>query len=360
MALINCPECNKEVSDIANACPNCGYPINKNIEKSNNNVFYQKPTEKLPKEKKKGNCLITTIKIIGGIIAFFVIISFFSSDTSSDDNKEKTPQDYDSYEEYAESQKIVSNESDIFKEELDIYNSGEYHFILPEDLNKYHSNLVGLKFYTVITIDDIKDGVIQSSISDGYMMSNFTPISDYTEKVAVDDIVSIMGVVDSNYNDYGSIGKSLEFIDCYIFAKGNDAELYRLEKTDAFFNDYFVVTEEVANSNKDISEEEYKALCNVLEYNDILRNPDSYNGVYCKLNGTVSQIIEGWLGSYSIFVSDSNGNKWGCVYNYSENESHLLEGDYVTFYGKCNGTTTTDTVLGKQVTLPYIDVKYIK
>lgn len=27
MALINCPECNKQISDKANACPNCGFPI---------------------------------------------------------------------------------------------------------------------------------------------------------------------------------------------------------------------------------------------------------------------------------------------------------------------------------------------
>ena len=27
MALINCPECKKEISDMAKICPNCGYPI---------------------------------------------------------------------------------------------------------------------------------------------------------------------------------------------------------------------------------------------------------------------------------------------------------------------------------------------
>ena len=27
MALINCPECNKEISDRATSCPHCGYPI---------------------------------------------------------------------------------------------------------------------------------------------------------------------------------------------------------------------------------------------------------------------------------------------------------------------------------------------
>lgn len=36
MALITCPECGKEVSDKATACPNCGYPIN---TVSNNNEF---------------------------------------------------------------------------------------------------------------------------------------------------------------------------------------------------------------------------------------------------------------------------------------------------------------------------------
>ena len=29
MALIKCPECEKKISDKANACPNCGYPVNR-------------------------------------------------------------------------------------------------------------------------------------------------------------------------------------------------------------------------------------------------------------------------------------------------------------------------------------------
>lgn len=29
MALINCPECNKEISDTVNQCPNCGYTLKK-------------------------------------------------------------------------------------------------------------------------------------------------------------------------------------------------------------------------------------------------------------------------------------------------------------------------------------------
>ena len=32
MALITCPECGKQVSDKANSCPNCGYPLTKKVD----------------------------------------------------------------------------------------------------------------------------------------------------------------------------------------------------------------------------------------------------------------------------------------------------------------------------------------
>jgi len=35
MALINCPECAKEISDTAPSCPHCGFIYNKNMKKSN-------------------------------------------------------------------------------------------------------------------------------------------------------------------------------------------------------------------------------------------------------------------------------------------------------------------------------------
>jgi len=33
MALIKCPDCAKEISSMAESCPHCGYPINKNFQK---------------------------------------------------------------------------------------------------------------------------------------------------------------------------------------------------------------------------------------------------------------------------------------------------------------------------------------
>lgn len=61
MAIINCPECGKEISSQANACPNCGYPIKENTNK-NKNV----------KRVKMILSVITTLIILGCIVALSV------------------------------------------------------------------------------------------------------------------------------------------------------------------------------------------------------------------------------------------------------------------------------------------------
>lgn len=41
MSLIICPECSGKVSDKANMCPHCGYPINENLNvQKSNNILY--------------------------------------------------------------------------------------------------------------------------------------------------------------------------------------------------------------------------------------------------------------------------------------------------------------------------------
>lgn len=68
MALINCPECSKRISDSASNCPNCGFPIN---------------PAKEPKPKGQGcfmqtlnaGCLIIVVifvfaLVVGGIATF--------------------------------------------------------------------------------------------------------------------------------------------------------------------------------------------------------------------------------------------------------------------------------------------------
>lgn len=64
MAIINCPECSKEISDTVKTCPNCGFSIKK---------------QKNKKSKKKA--LIITTSIIGIFIIAFVIVGFITYDS---------------------------------------------------------------------------------------------------------------------------------------------------------------------------------------------------------------------------------------------------------------------------------------
>lgn len=49
MALLNCPECNHEVSEYAEKCPNCGYPITDYVKQyKREQILTQIDFEKLP------------------------------------------------------------------------------------------------------------------------------------------------------------------------------------------------------------------------------------------------------------------------------------------------------------------------
>jgi len=59
MALINCPECGKRISNQAESCPNCGHPINF--------IKYEK--------NKREGCFLQTLNVgCLMILIFFAII----------------------------------------------------------------------------------------------------------------------------------------------------------------------------------------------------------------------------------------------------------------------------------------------
>ena len=71
MPLINCPECNTRVSDQANKCPQCAYPIKSNNEiivKNNDGCFLQ---------TLNFGCMLIVVTI-GVIFLFIFLISIFS------------------------------------------------------------------------------------------------------------------------------------------------------------------------------------------------------------------------------------------------------------------------------------------
>ncbi len=55
MALVNCPECGKEVSDKAYSCPACGFPVREHFENINDNFTDSQivPIDNLQKQKNE-------------------------------------------------------------------------------------------------------------------------------------------------------------------------------------------------------------------------------------------------------------------------------------------------------------------
>ena len=67
MALIKCNECGKEISDMANICPHCGYNIRKEKLNRKKHSIKNKVKKQIPNAKR----LITIIIII---IGFFLLL----------------------------------------------------------------------------------------------------------------------------------------------------------------------------------------------------------------------------------------------------------------------------------------------
>jgi len=67
MALINCPECQKEISDKVENCPHCGYPLKRVNYKNNDNL-----------ETKKVGKRSSRIKIVIGSIITVVALLFIA------------------------------------------------------------------------------------------------------------------------------------------------------------------------------------------------------------------------------------------------------------------------------------------
>lgn len=89
MALINCPECNKEISGSASQCPNCGFPIS------------QGSSEKIIVQQKGEGCFLQTLNlgcllilIFGGLIVLSLIFSsvFFNKQKLQDLQNKKIEQ----------------------------------------------------------------------------------------------------------------------------------------------------------------------------------------------------------------------------------------------------------------------------
>lgn len=117
----------------------------------------------------------------------------------------------------------------------------------------------------------------------------------------------------------------------------------------------------------DLSEADYKAACEEIDYDTLARNPENYAGNLYTFTGEVEQVIdydsyiemrinvtpviefdEVWYYEDTIYVK----------YYPEDGADKILEGDIITIYGLCAGEETYISILGEEITLPKINIMY--
>ena len=95
-----------------------------------------------------------------------------------------------------------------------------------------------------------------------------------------------------------------------------------------------------------------------LNFKEISRDPNAYDGEYYSFTGKVLQVLEGsdYGGTTSttmrIATKGNYDNVVYVTYERPNNDKRILEDDRVTVYGVCKGLYTYETIMGGSVTLP--------
>lgn len=107
----------------------------------------------------------------------------------------------------------------------------------------------------------------------------------------------------------------------------------------------------------EVSPDEYKAQCQELNYNELMRNPDQYIGQKFKVTVQIFSASEKWSTGtyYKAYTDDGSGyyfDKMIWVFDKRDEDSDgyvkILEDDIVTFYGEFNGLQETKNALNNE------------
>ena len=232
-------------------------------------------------------------------------------------------------------------------------------------LYEYGEYFTGLDVCTVVTIADTGKAVLKAKTdnNDSYFFSYVMNFDDDSESELYQkgDLITIVGTVD----DASVWGSTVTLNGCHIISSGDIAkakESVLIENKDiqiAYAQEIKQNAENAVAEQSAMTKTDYIQNCIELNYSDIERTPNDFNGKYAKITGVVIQVSEGWFGSVTLRVN-STGNVWYVTYvRKDDNESRILEDDSVTVYGKCTGVETYSSVLGNSVTIPSVSAEYI-
>lgn len=239
---------------------------------------------------------------------------------------------------------------------LNFDTEGYYKFSV-DVLKEYGEDLIGENVITSFVISDVESDTIKAS-SGGWTYGAVCKFKskDIDKMFDEDEKITVAGKVKD-------VTISVpQLTDCIIIGYGEDIDT--LEATKTTQKKYVELIKKEHSILKSVETEKemdsYSKGCEIVVYNDVERNPDNYKGKKIKISGKVIQVSEGLFDSVTLRLEESDGNVWYVTYQREDGESRILEKDNITCYGECDGVETYTSVLGGQITIPSMKMKYYK
>ncbi len=259
MALINCPNCNKKVSDSAKACPHCGFAVKKNLKEDKAKIDFSNLNSLVDMAKANWKPLV----VVGvAIICVIVAGSFLGTNKSTNNDKDYGDTNYSD-------EKNKSGYPDVDRVYLDAKKQIE------KDLSEFSFN--GKPLDIKYDKDNIKDLAV---------------VSDYGADLAfqfiyqIDDIVSLGIPYEIRYDIDGKKYKFVE-VNNQVFMQGyRNIELASCDK----------IRTEDDKSILEFIKSEYKDEYDEITLKDTKKNSSSCtttfeakkNGVYITKDDTIT------------------------------------------------------------------------
>lgn len=144
-------------------------------------------------------------------------------------------------------------------------------------------------------------------------------------------------------------------------AEKEEAERKQQEEEQKAREEQERLEEEQKQQQIEQEKQEFKDSCNAYTYEQLARNPAEMIGTRVKLVGEVIQTIyDGNIVQLRVNITKENGYYSDTVYVRCIIEGdRILEDDIITIYGTAMGEVSYTSILGAEITLPYIEAEYV-
>lgn len=246
MALINCKECNKEISDTVDSCPHCGYNL---------------------KNKKPKKNMIGIIVVIGIVVISILTCIYISNQKALKIEQERVKQELLLKEENEKKARILQEENEKKEKKLE-QEKLAYHNLIRDIYKEMNDLVIGTKYdatYSISFALSFVDVVWDMAIDNG---------KDFSTEVA--DLYKPNGLLEGNVKRISDFESKLD-------ANMSTIQNYP-EGTENIYNEFMVFYESYVG----LSNQAKSPSGSLVTFrSDVKQNLDKFNISYTKLKAII-------------------------------------------------------------------------